>query len=46
MKEKKIYETPEMNVITFQTEDVITTSGNETDIVPAANSDDELTWYL
>lgn len=50
MKEKKIYEKPEMNVITFQAEDVIRTSGDsgdtETDPIPVANSDDELTWHL
>lgn len=50
MKEKKIYEEPEMNVITFQAEDVIRTSGwnddNETDTIPSVNSNDEINWYL
>lgn len=50
MKEKKIYEKPEMNVITFQAEDVIRTSGDtETDPIPgdlASNSFDEIDWHL
>lgn len=29
MKEKETYVTPEMEIILFETEDVITTSGNE-----------------
>ena len=31
---KEIYETPEMEVVEFETEDIITTSGDNTDIVP------------
>lgn len=48
MEKKKVYEAPEMNMITFQAEDVIRTS-NETDIVPgdlASNSFDEIDWHL
>lgn len=37
MNRKDNYETPEMEIITFETEDVITTSGNETPIVPPGN---------
>lgn len=29
----EIYETPEVEIIEFETEDVITTSGNETEIL-------------
>ena len=32
--EKEVYETPEMEVNLFETEDVITTSGVETPILP------------
>ena len=31
---KEIYETPEMEVVEFETEDIITASGDNTDIVP------------
>ena len=28
---KEVYESPKMEVVVFETEDIITTSGNETD---------------
>ncbi len=34
MKEKEIYQTPELEVIQFDTEDVITTSGGRDDDDP------------
>ena len=34
MKEKEIYQTPELEVIQFDTEDVITTSGGRDDDNP------------
>lgn len=34
--EKKVYESPEMEVVIFEVEDIITTSGVETPIVPVA----------
>lgn len=35
--EKEIYEVPELELVAFETEDVITTSGNELPIAPADN---------
>lgn len=48
MENRKVYEKPEMNVITFEVEDIIRTS-DETPIVPGeglADNCDELNWRI
>lgn len=38
MNEKKLYESPEMEIIRFEEEDVIKTSGNELPEVPLSQN--------